>query len=168
MSALTKSKRQSIIDGYLATTGHNMFVAAEFIDWLSGQPEHEAYEWFFGEDDATAAREHRIALARRMASGLRIVANVSEPPSKGQVVQISVREYPAFVSPVAGRRTGGGYEPFNPDDASSMAELQRQGATALRSWLARYSGAAAHAGVKIDAIEKIAAALESNRVAIAS
>jgi len=91
-------RRQAIIDGYLSETGRNLFVASEFIDWLEGQPEHEAYPWFFGMDDATAARQHRIALARRMASGLRVVASVET--QEAPVVQITEREYPAYVSPV--------------------------------------------------------------------
>lgn len=161
-----KQDRQRIIDGYLAQTGRNMFVAPEFIDWLSGQPSHEAYELFFSQDDAAAARQHRIDLARRMASGLRIVAQVSHAPDKGQVVHITTREYPAYISPIGGRKSGGGYEPFDPEDVAAMAELQAQGAQSLRAWLARYRGAAEGAGVDVDAIEEIVAKLSRN-VAIA-
>ena len=160
--AFTKADRQRIIDGYLSETGRNMFNAAEFIDWLGEQPEHEAYPWFYGKDDATAAREYRIGLARQMASGLRIVAEVST--TKAQVVQIAVREFPAYVSPVASRKSGGGYEPFDPKDAAAMAELRRQGAVALRSWLARYRGA--FDGVDLTTIEEIAA--QADRVALSA
>jgi len=73
-------RRQAIIDDYLVQSGANIFNAAAFIDWLEGQPDHEAHEWFFGTSDAEAARQHRIALARRMASGLRIVAKVETKP----------------------------------------------------------------------------------------
>lgn len=146
-------RRQAIIDDYLTQTGRNMFSAPEFVDWLEGQPQHEAYEWFFGMDDAEAARQHRIALARRMASGLRIVANVETTQS--QVVHITEREYPAYVSPVDGRKSGGGYERFDPNDPAAMAELRRQGATALSSWLARYRGAFGDAD--LTALEEIAA-----------
>jgi hypothetical protein len=117
--------------------------------------------------DETAAREYRIALARRMASGLRIVAEVSTSPDSAQVVQFSTREYPAYVSPVAGRKDGGGYSPFNPDDPALMAELQCQGAQALMSWLTRYRGAAQAAGVDVSAIEEIATALQG-RVALSA
>ena len=160
--AFTRQDRQRIIDGYLQETGENMFVASDFIDWLADQPEHEAYPWFFGKDDATAAREYRIGLARQMASGLRIVAEVST--TKAQVVQIAVREFPAFVSPVASRKAGGGYEQFDPKDAAAMAELRRQGAVALRSWLARYRGA--FEGVNLTTIEEIAA--QADRVALSA
>lgn len=151
--AFTSKDRQRIIDDYLSNTGRNMFSASEFIDWLEGQPDHEAHSWFFGMDDAEAARQHRIGMARRMASGLRIVANVETTQAK--VVQITEREYPAYVSPVASRKHGGGYERFDPQDETSLAELRRQGETALRSWLERYRGVFAEADLK--AIEKIAA-----------
>jgi hypothetical protein len=165
MSGFPKKERQRIIDEYLAATGRNMFVPGEFIDWLGGNPDHEAYEWFYGMDDADAAREYRIALARRMASGLRIVAQVSAAPDSAQVVQFSTREFPAYVSPVAGRKDGGGYSPFNPDDPVLMAELRCQGAQALRSWLDRYRGAAESTGVDVTPIERIVEALQGERSA---
>ena len=99
-----------------------------------------------------------------MASGLRIVAEVSTAPAAGSVVQITVREFPAFVSPVASRKSGGGYEPFDPSDVAAMDELRRQGAVALRSWLARYRGA--FNGVDLTVIEEIAA--QADRVALSA
>src|SRR6056297_1230637 len=159
MSGFPKKERQRIIDDYLSVTGRNMFVAGEFIDWLGDQPEHEAYPWFYGIDDADAAREYRIALARRMASGLRIVAPVSTAPDEAQVVQFSTREYPAYVSPVAGRKSGGGYTRFDPDDPEAVAELMRQGATSLKSWLERYRGVAGASGLDVSAVEEIAVAM---------
>jgi hypothetical protein len=167
MAGFPKSERQRIIDEYLAATGANQFVPGEFIDWLAANPDHEAYDWFYGIDDSAAAREYRIDLARRMASGLRVVAKVSSAPDKGNVVHVTSREYPAYVSPMAGRKDGGGYSPFNPDDPEAVAELARQGATALRSWLSRYRGAAESSGVDVSAIEKIAVQLEG-RVANAA
>jgi hypothetical protein len=136
---LTKERRQAIIDGYLAETGSNLFHASAFVDWLSDKPDHEAYQWFYGSGDEAAAREHRINLARRMASGLRIVVQMSEPTQS--VVQIKVREFPAYVSPMSHRRNGGGYQRFDPSDADAMAELRAQGQRALQSWLVRYGGA---------------------------
>ena len=153
--------RQKIIDGYLSQSGRNLFVPGEFIDWLAGQPEHEAYDLFYGMDDETAAREHRIAMARRMASGLRITVEAKQ--AKSSVVQIAVREYPAYVSPVASRKSGGGYEPFDPKDKAALAELRRQGQVALQSWLNRYAGA--FADVDLTVIEQIAA---EGRVALSA
>lgn len=163
MSGFPKKERQRIIDEYLSVTGRNMFQAGEFIDWLGDNPEHEAYEWFYGVDDETAAREYRIALARRMASGLRVVAQISTSPDEGSVVQFSTREYPAYVSPVAGRKDGGGYVRFDPETQEHMTELQEQGAQSLRAWLERYRGAAQARGVDVTPIEEIAATL-SDRV----
>ena len=92
MAYFSKDTKQRIIDDYLQNTGANMFVPSEFVDWLSGQPEHEAYDAFYGMDDAEAARQHRIDMARSMASGLRIVAKTETVDNK--VVSIKVTEYP--------------------------------------------------------------------------
>jgi hypothetical protein len=155
MMAFTSRDRQKIVDGYLNETGRNSFVPEEFIDWLKDQPDHEAYEWFYGTDDATAAREWRISLARRMINGLRIVAPVSMAPSEAKVVHVTVREHPAFISPVATRKSGGGYVAFDPNDADSMAELRRQGVTALTSWLERYGAAFEAGGVDVQQVALI-------------
>jgi hypothetical protein len=163
--AFTKADKQRIIDDYLGQSGRNLFVPGEFVDWLADHPDHECHEWFFGKTDAEAAREYRIGLARRMASGLRIVAHTDEAKT-ANVVSVTVREFPAYVSPVASRRVGGGYQPFDPDDAGDMAELRRQGAVAMRSWLERYRGA--FADRDLTALEEIAAGADAGRVAIAS
>jgi hypothetical protein len=151
------SKGQRIIDDYLAASGRNMFHPAEFVDWLGGQPDHEAYEWFYGMEDQEAARQWRIQMARQMASGLRIVVQESDP--EDQVVSISVREYPTFISPVSLRKKGGGYERFDPDSEDSQRELRRQAATALATWLGRYRGCAENFGLNLTPIEEIAEVL---------
>jgi hypothetical protein len=157
-----KSKdRQRIIDGYLAESGRNMFVPSEFVDWLKNYPDHEAYDLFYGISDEQAAREHRIALARRMAAGLRIVAHQQETHSS--VVAIATREYPAYVSPVQNRRDGGGYEPLDPNNELQIAELRRQGASALRGWLSRYRGAFEHVGIDLSGIEHVAASQDADK-----
>ena len=160
--AFTKRDRQKIIDGYLQDSGENMFSASGFVDWLSERPDHQAYSWFFAKDDEAAAREYRIGLARQMASGLRIVSNVSTV-TEANVVQIITHEYPAYVSPMAGRRTGGGYERFDPEDAEHIAELQRQGARAQRSWLDRY--ASVFSDYDLQVIEAIAERAEKAKSA---
>jgi hypothetical protein len=163
--AFTSKDRQRIIDEYLNETGANLFVPSEFVDWLAERPDHEAFPLFYGRTDAEAAREFRIAAARRMANGLRIVARVSD--TKGTVVSVSVREFPAFVSPVSQRGQGGGYQPFDPKDAGQLDELRRQGAAAMQSWLNRYRGAFEAAGFDLAPMEKIAAA-EAARVALSA
>ena len=158
----TRRDRQKIIDDYLQDSGENMFNAALFIDWLSNKPDHQAYSWFFAKDDKAAAREYRIGLARQMASGLRIISIVSEV-NASNVVQIVTREYPAYVSPMAGRRSGGGYERFDPADAEHFSELKRQGAQSLRSWLDRYASAFSESDLSV--IEAIAAHAEKAKSA---
>lgn len=155
MSGFPKKERQRIVDGYLQATGRNMFVPGEFVDWLKDQPDHEAYPWFYGMDDSEAARQYRIDLARRMASGLRIVVSDTEPETSA----IVVREYPAYVSPVSGRKDGGGYAPFDPKSEIDQAELRRQAAVSLTAWLNRYRGCAENIGVSVTALEEVAKAL---------
>ncbi|MGR3495225.1 hypothetical protein [Citreimonas sp.] len=162
MAGFPRAKRQAIIDGYLRDTRRNAFHAAEFVDWLAERPDHEAHEWFFGQGDEEAARQHRIGLARQMANGLRITAPVSEAPKEAKAVSVAVREYPALVSPMAGRKDGGGYFAFHPDDPAMVAELSRQGAQALISWLARYRGIAEQRGLDISPIEEIAAQMKGD------
>ena len=165
--AFTSKDRQRIIDEYLSATGRNMFVPGEFVDWLSGQPDHEAYDWFFGQGDEEAARNYRITMARKMASGLRITAKVTATPDKGNPVSVKVREFPAMISPIHGRKHGGGYELFDPKDDKSQEELRQQAAASLRSWLSRYRGVAEHAGVNVGPIEEIATALSGRVVGAA-
>lgn len=167
MAGFPMKERQAIIDGYLASTGRNMFQPAEFIDWLAEHPDHPAYEWFYAMDDASAAREYRIDLARKMASGLRITARVQEVQSAAPM-RVAVREFPAMVSPMDGRKAGGGYVPFDPQDPALVAELRRQGGQALRAWLARYRGVAEAGGLDVSPIEQIAGALDGSGVADAA
>jgi hypothetical protein len=155
MSGFPKKERQRIVDEYLQATGRNMFVPGEFVDWLGGQPEHEAYGWFYGLDDTEAARQYRIDLARRMASGLRLVVSDVEAETR----TIVVREYPAYISPVAARREGGGYAPFDPRSEIDQAELRRQAAASLAAWLNRYRGAAENIGLDVGPLEVMTQAL---------
>lgn len=164
MAQFTRADRQRIIDEYLAASGENLFQAHKFIDWLADHPDHEAYPWFFSKDDAAAAREYRIGLARQMASGLRIQADIIQP-KQSNVGVVVTKEFPAYVSPIAQRNNGGGYQRFNPQDTDDIAELRRQGQTALRSWIARYGGAFTEK--ELDQIRKIAAA-EADRVALSA
>lgn len=137
--AFSSKDKQRIIDGYLADTGKNLFVAAEFVDWLEEHPEHEAYDWFFGQGDTAAARLYRIELARKMASGLRVRSRIVE--EQGSSVRVTERTFPAYLSPISGRDKGGGYQRFDPSSPESMAELRREGAVAMGQWLRRYRGA---------------------------
>lgn len=160
MAKFTSKDRQRIIDEYLASTRRNMFVAGEFIDWLGRNPGHEAYEWFFSKSDTEAAREYRIGLARQMASGLRITLKVSDTPKSS--VSVKVREFPALVSPISGRKSGGGYQSFDPSDAVLVAELRRQAVQSLTAWLNRYRGVMEAGGTDLSQIEALAVSIEKS------
>ena len=79
----SKKTKQKVIDDYLASSGKNIFVPDEFVDWLADQPDHEMYDTFYGVDDQVAAKKLEIDLARRMASGLRVVKETIKEKKSG-------------------------------------------------------------------------------------
>lgn len=160
MAGFSRAERQAIIDGYLAETGANHFVPHAFVDWLADKPDHPAYDLFYGMSDEHAAREFRVALARNMASGLRVTAQVQQVGTPRGPIKLTTREFPAMVSPIDGRKHGGGYVSFDPQDPALVAELRRQAAQSLRAWLARYRGVAELGGLDLRVIEEIAGALD--------
>ena len=162
MSNFAKKTKQRIIDEYLQITGLNIYKPDEFVDWLATQPEHELYDAFYGMDDSVAARNWRIDKARQMASGLRIVVK-QEDVKKSDVISIKVTEYPAYISPVATRKSGGGYEPFDPDDEDAQYELRKQAGVTLAAWLNRYRGSAENIGLDLTSVEYIVRVLRDDR-----
>ena len=161
MGNFARKTRQRIILGYLADTGRNMFVPEEFVTWLLDHHEHEMYKAFHGRDDELL-RQAKLDLARQLASGLRIVVK-QEEVQQSDVVSIKVAEYPAYISPVAQRKEGGGYEPFDPDDERSQEELRRQAGVALAAWLNRFRGSAEHIGLDMTPIENIVRILRDDK-----
>ena len=161
MSNFARKTRQRIILGYLADTGRNMFVPEEFVTWLLDHPEHEMYKAFHGRDDELLWQA-KLDLARQLASGLRIVVK-QEEVQQSDVVSIKVAEYPAYISPVAKRKEGGGYEPFDPDDEASQEELRRQAGVALAAWLNRFRGSAEHIGLDMTPVEEIVRILRDDK-----
>jgi hypothetical protein len=138
MAGFTQARRQRIIDDYLAASGANVFRPGEFIDWLADKPDHEAYAAFYSIDDEEAARAYRIELARRFVSGLRITVTSQFEDTESKVVTIRTSEAPSFVSPLDGRRSGGGYVAYDPDDAESVAAFRVEAAQSLLAWKRRY------------------------------
>jgi len=161
MARFTKDERQKIIDDYLQRTGQNLFVAAQFVDWLSGKKDHIAYSWFYGMSDESAAREHRVSLARSMASGLRVTASFSTAPSQAKSVSVRSSDYPAMISPMSMRTNGGGYIQFDPKDPKSMVEFRNEAAMMLRSWIKRYRVALDDAGIDAEALKNMAESLDA-------
>lgn len=164
---MNRQERQEIIDEYIADTGETIVSPAAFIDWLRPRKNHPAHAFFFAKSDEDAAMEYRLIRFRQFASGLRITVSVAYSDPVTSIVTVTAREFPALVSPVAGRKAGGGYLAFDPNDAAAVAELRRQGAVALRAWLARYRGVMELTGVEVAQIEEIAAQIEG-RVALSA
>ena len=147
-----------VINGYLEEVGKTKFVPEEFINWLEHKPDHEMYDAFFGEDDSVAAHKWRVHQATRMVTGLRIVHSVEPATVKELKIETSKepRQYPAFISPMADRPSGGGFYMMDPDDDTVQAELRRQAANQLTNWLTRYRGCAEHFGIDLSGVDQVA------------
>ena len=148
-------EKQNIIDGYLNDTGRDLFVPAEFLDWLRDNEGHPCYGLFFGRDDADLAWEYRKDMVRNWVSGLRLRIRVEHKPTdKSKTVKVTEREWPAMISPSSLRRNGGGYYGVNLDDPDHLDELSRQAAASLESWLERNGGIAEMKGCDLAMIKE--------------
>lgn len=159
MARFTKELRQEIIREFCLRRNAAFDAALFAREVIETGPEHKAWEWFTTDKDK-AAWAHWTEEARGFAQGLKVSFTVEEIGRSGS---IRLREVtaPLLVSPIADRRSGGGYfitDPANPDH---MGELCYQAAADLRSWLRRYDGALAHAGGSVAQIEKQLALLDA-------
>jgi hypothetical protein len=152
MSGFSKELRQEIVREFaIRHNGH--YNPRLFIDEVRSAGEgHPAYGWFQW-DREKAALEHWLWQAREFANGLKVSFTVEEL-NRDQSITVREFEMPFALSPVAGRRSGGGYMVNDQSDPAHMAELCRQAATGLAGWLRRYEAAIAHAGGSLKAIEK--------------
>ena len=157
---MNREQRQAVIDEYMAETGEPRVIPARFIEWLRPQHNHIAHRHFFAKSEEDAAQEYRVALFRQFASGLRISVKVEVTDPVTSNVSVIVRQFPAMISPVVNRRAGGGYVAFDHSDPAAFAELRRQGARAMQSWLQRYRDA--FEGIDLGAIEEIAASQDAS------
>lgn len=162
MTAFNLTYRQKVVDEYLNNTRRNQFVPAEFLEWLEPQSGHRVWPVFFGKSDADAAHQYRLTVARQFVAGLRIVVQ-----AQTETGSVSVR-VPAFISPVADRKTGGGYTPIDIRYSNSTAELCRQAAEDLARWVRRWEGTATLVGVDVKAAIEIVSALEARGVEAAA
>lgn len=162
MPAFDRTYRQRIIDEYLNATGRNHFVPAEFLEWLEPQEDHRVWSVFFGKSEADAAHQYRLMLARQFVAGLRIVVQ-----AQTETGPVSVK-VPAFISPVADRKTGGGYVTVDVRERSTTEEMCRQAADALDGWIKRWGGTAAMAGVDVSKANEIVGALRARGVEAAA
>ena len=159
MARFTKALRQEIIRDFCERRNADFDARLFEQEVRETGPSHPAYEWFQW-DAEKAAHDHRIWQAREFATGLKVSFTVEEI---GRNKSISVREVemPMLVSPLDGRRGGGGYFLSDPENPEHMAEFCRQAAADLARWLRRYHAAVAHAGGSVGAVERQLRLLES-------
>jgi hypothetical protein len=147
---LSKQEREAILRDYCARNGGRYDARAFASEVRATGKSHPAagwFEWDFGK----AAEEWWVEQARQFAQGIKIVYEVQSIDSKVGPVTV---EYPALISPLESRNSGGGYIAVDPDDPSHLNEMARQAAKDLESWLFRYRHTAERFGVKADQFEK--------------
>ena len=152
MANFKKHERQKIVDTYLNDTGKNRYVAAEFCEYLKDKPDHPAYSYIYGTTDEDAARKFRLMLATQFVSGLKLV--VSEQIITGSTASFVVSEYPALISPVSDRKSGGGYHHFDPDSEQDRVEIETQAARTLTAWINKYRSVAQRKGLDLTQMEE--------------
>jgi hypothetical protein len=140
----TEELRQQIIQEFAIRHNGHFNPRLFFEEVKETGEDHAAHGWFQW-DVEKGWLEHNLGLARAFAQGLKVTFSVEEVGSSGAVNVLSI-EAPALLSPVDYRRYGGGYYLVDPSNSDHMAELCRQAATALASWLRRYEAALVHAG----------------------
>lgn len=169
MARFSKALRERIVREF--TARHNgRFDPAVFVEEVrEAGPTHEAHAWFQWDDEA-AAEQYRIEQARSFIQGIRVSFNV-ENVVRGRV---TVREQmvPLALSPLSGRREGGGYVVNDPKNPDHMSELCSQAARDLEAWLRRYRAALEYVGGSPVAVERqaqhLAAVSERREIAQAA
>lgn len=157
MATFTKTQRQEIVREF-ALRHNGSYNPKLFIDEVQRVgAEHPAYEWFTWDRDK-AAYEHNLWQARAFAEGLKVTFTVEEVGRSGKIT-VRQTSMPLVMSPVAGRKDGGGYLLSDPNDPEHLAELCRQAAQSLMTWLSRYEAALTFAGVPPTDVEALAGKL---------
>ena len=154
MANFKQHERQKIVDRYLNETGKNQYVPAEFCAYLKDKPNHPAYAYIYGSDNDEAANKWRVYLATQFVSGLKLV--VSEQVVTGAESSFVVKEYPALISPVSHRKSGGGYHHYDPESEQDQEELRTQAARSLTAWINKYRSIVHDQGIDLTQIEEIA------------
>lgn len=152
MARFTKQLRQQVIREFCLRRNAEFDAKLFEQEVREAGPDHLAYDWFEW-DEGEAARQHRIWQAREFAKDLRVTFSVEEVGRAG-TIRVREVEAPMLVSPMDGRRSGGGYFLTDPQSPAHMSELCRQAATDLARWIRRYDGALAFAGGSTVTIEK--------------
>lgn len=152
MARFTKALREQIVREF--TARHNgQYNPALFLEGVGAKGvDHPAYEWFEWNDDR-AAEQYRVEQARAFARDIRVAFTVEEI-GRNKAVTIREVEAPLMISPLTGRRHGGGYVVLDPARPEDMAELCRQAACDLEAWLSRHQAALLYARGSSEAIER--------------
>lgn len=159
MSRLTKALRQQIVKDF-AIKHNGVYNPTLFLEEVrrTGQ-NHPAYDWFEWDRDRAAA-QYQVEQARNFARDLRVSFSVQVVNGDRRSIQVRETAMPLVLSPVDGRRSGGGYVLTDENDPAHMTEHCRQAAMALRAWLNRYRSAGEHVGCDLGLLEEAVVLLE--------
>lgn len=167
MSRFTKALRQKIVQEF-AVRHNGTYNPSLFVEEVRRTGEaHPAYTWFEW-DREKAALAYHVEQARDFARDLRVTFKVEVINGGKRSVKVRESAMPLVLSPMDGRKSGGGYILVNPDDPAYMAEHCGQAAQALRSWWSRYQAAAEHAGVAASEVNGMISQLEAVTAQIAA
>lgn len=170
MNRITKKQRLHLVKAYLADTGRDTYVPAEFLAWLEPQTDHPLWHRFYGTDDARLADRWRLQEARRLVSDLRITVRIDRPHTVSTAGIVPLYEtFPAFVAPVDHRVNGGGFHRISaPPTAADLDMMAQEAATTLSAWLRRYRGTLSARGVDPAFFDQVAAHLQGTALQIAA
>lgn len=158
--ALSKIDRQRIVKEF-ALRHNGVYNPSLFLEEVRRTGEtHPAFNWFEW-DAGKAAFAYQVEQARSFARDLRVTFTVTEINGGKRAVKVRETAMPLVISPMEGRRDGGGYLLVDPKDSDHMGEHCRQAAVALRAWLGRYTEAVRHVGMNTSELEALVTALET-------
>lgn len=156
MTRFTKAFRQQIVRDFAEQNG-GWFDPAAFVEFVKASGEsHPAWGWFDW-DDESAAHQYRLDQARDFARGLKITFEVRTVA--GGKMKIRQATAPLALSPIDGRKDGGGYYMTDPNNEAHLEELRKQAAQSLRWFLMRYHSVIEQNG--IDYLERLQRSLEA-------
>jgi hypothetical protein len=157
--ALSKIDRQRIVKEF-ALRHNGTYNPTLFFEEVRRTGEsHPAYDWFEW-DAGKAALAYQIEQARSFARDLRVTFSVVEINGGRRKVKVRESTMPMVLSPIKGRKDGGGYVLVDPKDQSHVDEHCRQAAVGLRAWLSRYADAVKAVGYDVSELDALASALE--------
>lgn len=155
----SREERQNIIERH-ARKHNGIFRPETFLEEVREEgPDHPAYAWFEW-NQQKAAEAYNLEQAREFARGLRVTFTV-ETVGRASPVRIAERSIPAYVSPIRGRKDGGGYVYMDPTDPEHRAELCAQAARDLKAWLTRYEAVFSFISADTSQIEALIAKINS-------